>query len=151
MLNQIVQLEEDAKADLTGAVNAESLEQFRIKYLGTKGKLKSLMKDLKRVPPEDKPLFGKRANELRVQIQAMFDSRQADLGNKTPTERTRSRVEAHSPKDLNQLIHGLGDDNLSHVDLLGLTIAAILDIASLVRPSKSTCERLPPSRPIRKP
>lgn len=97
MLNQIDQLEEDAKSDLNGATSPESLEQFRIKYLGSKGKLKSLMKDLKRVPPEDKPLFGKRANELRVQIQTMYDCRQAELHSKAPTKQNGPMLDVTTP------------------------------------------------------
>jgi len=79
MLNQIDQLEQDAKSDLEGTDNAAALEQFRIKYLGSKGQIKGLMGLLKSVPSDQKPLFGQRANKLRTQIQSMYDDRKVKL------------------------------------------------------------------------
>lgn len=79
MLDRINDLETKAKRDLTRITDAEGLEGFRIKYLGSRGQIKELMGLLKSVPSDQKPQFGKRANDLRVQIQAMYDQRKAQL------------------------------------------------------------------------
>jgi len=80
MLETIDQLESQANADLAGVADADQLEQFRIKYLGSKGSVKNLMAQLKDVPKEQKPAFGKRANEVRQQVQAAFEQRKTELG-----------------------------------------------------------------------
>ena len=84
MFDKIDQIEERAKSDLAAAIDTAGLEAFRIKYLGSKGLIKSLMSQLKEVPRDQKPEFGKRANTLRVQVQQMFDEKRAGLGAAAP-------------------------------------------------------------------
>jgi phenylalanyl-tRNA synthetase alpha chain len=79
MLDQIDQLKSQAEADLAAVANADELEVFRIKYLGGKGVLKDVMARLKDVPRDQKPAFGKAANELRQAVQQAFDERKAAL------------------------------------------------------------------------
>lgn len=78
-LEQIEQLVNDATAELA-AVNAPAaLEQFRIKYLGTKGAIKGLMQLLGQVPKDQKPAVGQRVNAVKEQITAAFEQRKAAL------------------------------------------------------------------------
>ncbi len=80
MLAQLEQLEQEATAALDGADDAQALEQFRIAYLGTKGKLKSAMSWLKDANPQDKPKLGQGLNVLKSKLQAGFDEKQKSLG-----------------------------------------------------------------------
>jgi phenylalanyl-tRNA synthetase alpha chain len=57
----------------------DELEQFRIKYLGSKGLIKSLFGDLKAVPNEQKREIGQLLNDLRQTTQNHFDSIKAKL------------------------------------------------------------------------
>lgn len=45
----------------------------KTKYLGRKGLLTGLLRNIARVPDEEKPLFGKRCNELKNSLNARFD------------------------------------------------------------------------------
>ncbi len=83
MTDPIDELESQATRDLAAIANAQDLEQFRIQYMGSKGLLKQLMTQLKSVPPDQKPLFGKRANELRGKIESLFEQRKGELGSST--------------------------------------------------------------------
>ncbi|MEA2736415.1 MAG: Aminoacyl tRNA synthetase class N-terminal domain, partial [Humisphaera sp.] len=49
-LIEIDQLKDRADAELRAVKNAGELEQFRIKYLGSNGAVKSLMKRLRDIP-----------------------------------------------------------------------------------------------------
>lgn len=80
MLEKINQLDQQSAADLAAVDSAEALEQFRIKYLGSKGALKGLMGLLKDVPKEQKPQFGQQANALRQKLQQAFEERKRQLG-----------------------------------------------------------------------
>lgn len=56
-----------------GVKNAEQLEQFRIEFLGTKGKLKSLMGEMKNVAKEQKREAGQMLNEFKQFAEGRFE------------------------------------------------------------------------------
>jgi phenylalanyl-tRNA synthetase alpha chain len=60
-------------------VSKETLEEYRIEFLGSKGRLKSLFSLLREVPNEDKKEVGQRLNATRTIIQARFDDEKASL------------------------------------------------------------------------
>ena len=68
--------------------NADELEKFRIKYLGSKGLIKSLFGELKSVPNEDKREAGQLLNGLRGLMQERFDSAKSALENSDVTTNT---------------------------------------------------------------
>ncbi|KIQ25135.1 phenylalanine--tRNA ligase subunit alpha [Flavobacterium sp. MMLR14_040] len=63
MIDKIKQHIEEAKA--FNDKNKESLEQFRIKYLGSKGLLKELFTEFKNIPNDQKKDFGQVINTLK--------------------------------------------------------------------------------------
>ena len=78
-LAQIDELSKQADADLKAVSSASELEQFRIKYLGTKGAVKDLMNLLGQVPKEQKRDVGQRVNAVKEQVTAAFEARKAEL------------------------------------------------------------------------
>ena len=64
MIDKIKQHIEEAKA--FNDKNKESLEQFRIKYLGSKGLLKELFSEFKNIPNDQKKDFGQVINTLKA-------------------------------------------------------------------------------------
>ena len=63
------------------AANAEAVEAFRIKYLGTKGIVKAVMGEMKNVPNEQKKQFGLVLNEFKIFTEEKFASLQAQTVN----------------------------------------------------------------------
>jgi len=53
--------------------NLSELEDFRIKYLGSKGVLKDLFNDLKTVPNEMKREVGQLLNNFKIKTEALFE------------------------------------------------------------------------------
>ena len=80
MLEKVRELEDRAIADLEAVADANALEAFRIRYLGSKGELKSLMGLMKDVPKADKPAFGQAANELKQKLQQAYEDKKRALG-----------------------------------------------------------------------
>jgi len=80
MIDKIKQHIEEAKA--FNEKNKEALEQFRIKYLGSKGLLKELFAEFKNVPNEQKKDFGLVLNELRNVAEEKVKSIQEELESK---------------------------------------------------------------------
>ncbi|QQL48928.1 phenylalanine--tRNA ligase subunit alpha [Mucilaginibacter ginkgonis] len=54
--------------------NADELEAFRIKYLGTKGLIKDLFEEFKSVGPDEKRTFGKVLNQFKQMAEARYES-----------------------------------------------------------------------------
>ncbi len=49
---------------------SENLEEIRIQYLGKKGELTAVLRGMGKVSPEERPLIGQLANEVRAEIEA---------------------------------------------------------------------------------
>ena len=58
---------------------AEELEQYRIEFLGSKGKVKALFSNMKSVPNEQKKAFGQACNEVKQSIEAKFETLKKEL------------------------------------------------------------------------
>lgn len=75
-MEQLVQQIEQYKQEVTAynAANADEVEAFRIKYLGTKGLVKAVMGEMKNVPNENKKEFGLILNEFKQFVEARYDA-----------------------------------------------------------------------------
>jgi len=80
VLEQIELVKRDAEAELASVSSADALEQFRIKYLGTKGLVKGLMKLLGQVPKEQKPAVGQKVNTVADELGVAFEAKKLSLG-----------------------------------------------------------------------
>jgi phenylalanyl-tRNA synthetase alpha chain len=53
--------------------NAQELEQFRIRFLGTKGIIKDIFDEFKSVSPEEKRTLGKVLNEFKQLAESRYE------------------------------------------------------------------------------
>jgi phenylalanyl-tRNA synthetase alpha chain len=79
VLAEIETVAAQAETELATVADAAQLEQFRIKYLGAKGSIKSLMKLLGTIPKDQKPLVGQKINALQDHVTAAFEARKTQL------------------------------------------------------------------------
>jgi phenylalanyl-tRNA synthetase alpha chain len=79
VIEQIEQVQKQAESELYAVQNSSDLEQFRVKYLGSNGQLKSLMKLLGQVPPEQKPVLGQRLNGLSERVRTAFEQKRSEV------------------------------------------------------------------------
>ncbi len=70
--------------------DAQDLEVFRIKFLGTKGIIKDLFEEFKTVSPEDKRTFGKILNEFKKFAEEKYQSLKERFENNTESEKNHS-------------------------------------------------------------
>ena len=90
MLNQLNELEAEARQALEGVTSQEDLAAWRAAYLGRKGKLTSALKAVATLPREDRPAYGRRANEVKRSLEAAYESHVEAL---KQVQRARSLVE----------------------------------------------------------
>ena len=58
----------------------ESVEALRVRYLGKKGELTSILRQMGRLSPEERPAMGQLANQLRAEIEQAVELRKTMLG-----------------------------------------------------------------------
>ena len=76
----LAEFEAEALAAFRASADAGALEAARIQFLGAKqGKLRDLQALLGKATKEQKPVWGKRFNEVKSRVTAEFDSRQREL------------------------------------------------------------------------
>lgn len=63
----------EADIDATQPENAEALEAYRIKYLGTKGIVKNIFGEMKNVPKEQKKEAGQLLNAFKQKAEAKYE------------------------------------------------------------------------------
>lgn len=93
METKLAALRSEIETALVQAQDQASLEQLRVKYLGRKGELNTLLKELAQRPLEEKRLYGSTLNVLKKEL----------------TEKIKSRLEALTRKpraDIDLLLPG---------------------------------------------
>lgn len=70
MREELEALEKEALAEIEKASTRERLEELRIQYLGRRGSLSSVLKELGQLPMEERPEVGQWANRLKEKISA---------------------------------------------------------------------------------
>ena len=81
------EIKEQVKASIEQIADSEKLSEFWQKYLGKTGVISGLMKEMKSVSPEEKPLFGKAVNDVRVWAQELYTAKQAEIKQKELEQR----------------------------------------------------------------
>ncbi len=65
---------------------AADLEEFRLKFLGKKSELQSLLSEIKNVPAEQRKDFGQQVNLLKQKAQAFFDEQKQKMEDAAPAQ-----------------------------------------------------------------
>lgn len=73
------EIKEQVKAKICEVKDGASLSEFWQNYLGKAGVIQGLMKEMKSVAPEEKPLFGKAVNEVREWAQELYRRKQEEI------------------------------------------------------------------------
>jgi phenylalanyl-tRNA synthetase alpha chain len=79
MENQVDSLGVEAREEVNNAVSLADLEALRLKYLGKKGEVTSLLKTVGSLPPDERPIFGAKVNSLRTALEEELSRRQEEI------------------------------------------------------------------------
>jgi phenylalanyl-tRNA synthetase alpha chain len=75
LTDQLEALETEAAAEIAAAADADALEQLRVSLLGKKGRLSGVLGAMGKLPGDERPLVGQRANVLKTQVQGLLSER----------------------------------------------------------------------------
>ena len=73
------EIKEQVKAKIGEVKDGASLSEFWQNFLGKAGVIQGLMKEMKNVSPEEKPLFGKAVNDVREWAQELYRQKQDEI------------------------------------------------------------------------
>jgi phenylalanyl-tRNA synthetase alpha chain len=79
MNERISELRAAGEAAVAGAAGTAELEEVRVRYLGRKAELPNLLRGVAELPPEERGVVGRAANEARKALEAAIAARAAEL------------------------------------------------------------------------
>ncbi len=114
MKEKLESIREAAEHDLRDAGDRQALESLRIRYLGKKGELTSILKKMGELSAEERPAIGKLANEIRARIEAELAARAAELQDAEQKKRMeKEKIDVTMPGKR----HGLGHKHPLSIEL----------------------------------
>ena len=79
MKAELEAIAKQALEELKGAQDLKVLDAVRVKYLGKKGELTAILKQMGKLSAEERPVIGQLANQVRADIEQMLDQTETDL------------------------------------------------------------------------
>ncbi|MBF0228022.1 MAG: phenylalanine--tRNA ligase subunit alpha [Desulfamplus sp.] len=77
--SNLQEIERDILIEIEEIKSLDSLERLTTKYLGRKGILTAFLRNIPKLPVEDRPSAGKNANLLKVKLEGLFSQLKAQL------------------------------------------------------------------------
>jgi len=79
MLDQLENVGQTAQTELKDLTTGDGLEDWNSKYIGRKGEITQMLRRVGELPKEERPAFGKRANELRKELEVAYEAKAAAI------------------------------------------------------------------------
>ena len=79
MKDKLLSIEKDALEKINSAIDKEKIENLRVKYLGKKGELTLLLREMGKLSKEERPVMGKLSNEVRDKIEKVIEAKFAEI------------------------------------------------------------------------
>ncbi|WP_415398762.1 phenylalanine--tRNA ligase subunit alpha [Synechococcus sp. W4D4] len=92
LTDQLDQLEAEAAQEIAAAADAAALEDLRVGLLGKKGRLSGVLGAMGKLPGDERPVVGQRANVLKEQVQTLLSERLQAVKSAAMAERIASET-----------------------------------------------------------
>lgn len=106
MKEKLELLRAQAIEELSGLTQPSELETYRVKYLGKKGELTAILKQMGKLSPEERPVIGQLANEVREDIETRLAEAKTEVEKKALDLRLQSeKIDVTIPGEETKLGH----------------------------------------------
>ena len=92
MKEQLEIIRREALSALEQAADSQTLEALRVKYLGKKGELTAVLKQMGKLSPEERPVMGQVANAVRADIEEKLEEMKSALAAKALEAKLRAEA-----------------------------------------------------------
>ena len=96
MKEQLEAIRKGALESIVGTKAAADLDALRVKYLGKKGELTALLKGMKDVAAEERPVVGQLINDVRAEIETIIDKQKKLLREFEETSTDENQIKRKS-------------------------------------------------------
>ncbi len=79
MRQELETLGQTAQTTLIEITDSEMLNKWHVKYIGRKGAITTMLRRVGELSKEERPAFGKRANELKKELEHAYQSREYEI------------------------------------------------------------------------
>jgi len=76
---KLLNLQEAALNEIKDTSSIEAVESLRVKYLGKKGEITAILKEMGKLSAEERPVIGQVANKVRESIEGSISSKKEEL------------------------------------------------------------------------
>ncbi len=80
MKTQLETIKQEALTLLASAATPADLDELRVRFLGKKGELTAVLKQMGKLSAEERPVMGQLANSVRAEIEEKLEARKAVIG-----------------------------------------------------------------------
>ena len=119
MKEQIAKMKETALAEISKAQDITELNNARVKYLGKKGELTAILRGMKDLSAEERPVIGSLVNVVKAELENLIDVREeefkkAEINKKLEQEKIditlpATKVKRGSKHPVNRIIEEIED------------------------------------------
>ena len=119
MKEQIIQIKENALAEIKNAKDLKEISDLKVKYLGKKGELTSVLRGMGALSPEERPVIGELVNYAKNEIEILINEREEhfqaeELNKKLESEKIditlpSEKIKRGSKHPLNRTIEQIED------------------------------------------
>ncbi len=92
MREQIEKCKAKALAEITVAADEKSIDEIRVKYLGKKGELTAILKQMGSLSPEERPIIGQIINLAKAEVEGAINSAFADFKTKAADKKIKEET-----------------------------------------------------------
>ena len=79
MKDAIKKIKEQSMEEIKNVIDSKQLNDLRVKYLGKKGELTSILRGMGGLTPEERPIIGSLVNEVRDEIEKNIEEKEKEL------------------------------------------------------------------------
>ncbi len=89
---KLQEIREEAEKRIQSSEGLEQLNEVRVAYLGKKGQLTAVLKGMKEVAPEERPVVGQLVNDARVHIEEFLEETKSRMEQALQEKRLKEEV-----------------------------------------------------------
>ena len=79
MKEEIAKIKENSIKEMEASQNLKELNDLKVKYLGKKGELTVVLRGMRTLSPEERPVIGCLVNEVRDELNALVEKKEKEF------------------------------------------------------------------------
>lgn len=92
MKDELKRLKSDAETQIRICIDEKELQDTKVVFLGKRGKLTSILREMKDLSESERPVMGALANKIREAVEKQFTEKLEELRTKKLEEKIRSEI-----------------------------------------------------------